>query len=84
MKLFVNGTEKEITLRPWMGEQYGPDCFMDLETGYRDGQEITAEQYTELTEWWNDETNAYNSGEVSEGLGDPSENYTKEFSFDFD
>ena len=84
MKLFVNGTEKEITLRPWMGTQYGPDCFMDLETTYHDGQEITEDQYKELTEWWDSETNDYNNGKYSDGLGDPEEDYTKEYMFCFD
>ena len=84
MKLIVNGTEKEIPLRPWMTDQYGPDCFMDLETSYRDGQEITEEQYKELTEWWDSETNDYNSGNMSDSLGNPEENYTKEFMFCFD
>lgn len=64
MKLYVDGAEKEITLRAWNGENWGPDFFGDAEDGYYNGQEVTEEEYRDIVEAWGDAVEEYNNTSV--------------------
>lgn len=74
MKLYVNGAEKEITLRAWNGERWGEDFFADLvEDHMMWGAEITGKQYAEEVSFWEDEVDRFNAGEPTETWGNPDE-----------
>lgn len=79
MTINITGTNKayDVTLRAWIGDQYEPDCFGDLETNTCDGAEMTQEDFDHLVEWWQREVDDYNNGEPSL-LGDPDDEYYEE------
>lgn len=73
MKFYLTDTQekKEITIRSWDGSGYGPDCFNDLETNFKDDHDYdydldgflcTSEEYEELKAWWIDEVDAMRNG----------------------
>ena len=86
MKFNVNGTEKEITLKVWNGNQYSYDCFGDVETSLKYPREeggtaliCTEEEYQELVKFWEKECKMYNEDGWSECFGDKPEGKTDEF-----
>lgn len=84
MKLYVNGAEKEITMRAWNGENWGPDFFGDAEDGYYNGQEVTEEEYRDIVEAWGDAVEEYNSKRPSELMGDYDEEFALELMLDYE
>lgn len=72
MKFLVDGKQKQISLRRFshQSNKLSPDLFDDLETDFpaaharAEGSSAivcTAAEYTELVEWWTQETDAYNA-----------------------
>lgn len=89
MKLYVNGAEKELTMRAWDGERWGEDFFADLvEDHLMCGAEITEKQYTEEVSFWTEEVEKFNAGKTTETWGNPDEyegwENRSELSFDYD
>lgn len=89
MKLYVNGAEKEITLRAWNGENWGEDFFADLvEEHLMWGAEITEKQYAEEVSFWAEEVGNFNAGKTTETWGNPNEyegwESTAELCFDYE
>lgn len=89
MKLYVNGAEKELTMRSWDGERWGEDFFADLvEDHLMCGAEITEKQYTEEVSFWSEEVENFNAGKTTETWGNPDEfegwEARSELSFDYD
>nr|DAZ52126.1 MAG TPA: hypothetical protein [Caudoviricetes sp.] len=89
MKLYVNGTEKELTMRSWDGERWGEDFFADLvEDHLMCGAEITEKQYTEEVSFWAEEVENFNAGKTTETWGNPDEfegwEARSELGFDYD
>lgn len=89
MKLYVDGAEKEITLRAWNGERWGEDFFDALvEDHLTWGAEITGEQYAEEVGCWEAEVEKFNAGEPTETWGNPDEwegwESTAELCFDYE
>ena len=84
MTLWVNNEEKRLSLRPWneADNQYGCDCFADIERNVVTGSEMSQEEFDQLVEFWEDEVAWYNAGNASECLGDPDESPVKEFLFE--
>ena len=75
MRFYLTDTheEKEITVRPWSGSGYGPDCFFDLETSFpldharADGDTAflcTSAEYAELVDFWTEEIRCMNAREI--------------------
>lgn len=89
MKLYINGTEKKITLRAWNGERWGEDFFADLvEDHLMWGAEITEKQYADEVSYWENEVDNFNAGEPTETWGNPDEwdgwENTEELCFDYE
>ena len=89
MKLYVDGAEKEITLRAWNGERWGEDFFDALvEDHLTWGAEITGEQYAEEVGCWEAEVEKFNAGEPTETWGNPDAwegwESTAELCFDYE
>lgn len=59
MKLYIKETneEKTLTMREWNGTQWNNDFFNDAECNIVDGSTVTAEQYSEIVEYWESEVN---------------------------
>ena len=88
MKLYVNGAEKELTMRAWDGERWGEDFFADLvEDHLMWGAEITEKQYAEEVSFWTEEVKKFNAGKTTETWGNPDEfegwESRSELSFDY-
>ena len=84
MKFYIAETKefREITLCPWTGSGYGPDCFADLEVCFPlthdrlagDGAYIcTADEYAQLAEWWVEEVRLMNAREIGQNGDDYEE-----------
>lgn len=89
MKLYVNGTEKNITLQTWNGENWGEDFFAYLvEDHLTEYDEITEEQYKKEIEYWEEEVDNFNAKKTTETWGNPDEwegwENTAELGFDYD
>ena len=84
MRFYLTDTreEKEITVRPWTGSGYGPDCFGDLETNFPQDHETvegdtayrcTSDEYAELVDFWTEEVRCMNDREIGQNGDDYTE-----------
>lgn len=86
MTFAINGSAqdvREIEIREWMGSDWGPDCFQDLEDQFPRDHEYsdeldavicTEDEYLDLVKFWREEVRCMNAREIGNcGWGDYSE-----------
>lgn len=63
MKIYVNEREYNLSLQFWDEERgcWNPDCFGDLELSVTDEQTISGEQFAEIVDYWDEQTDLYNA-----------------------